>query len=59
MGYTIVWDIVYSFLEPDFWISPPVGGDVTSKFAKCWYHQCCVLSPHWLRRQEGSDCDCI
>jgi len=36
---TIVWDLFYSFSEPDFWISPPVAGHVTSKFAKCWYHQ--------------------
>ena len=36
---TIVWDLVYSFSEPDFWISPPVGGHVTSNFAKCCYHQ--------------------
>ena len=31
--------LVYSFSEPDFWISPPLGSHVTSKFAKCWYHQ--------------------
>jgi len=36
---TITWDLVYRFSEPDFWISPPVGCHVTSKFAKCWYHQ--------------------
>ena len=36
---TIVWEIFYSFPEPDFWISSQVGGHVTSKFAKCWYHQ--------------------
>jgi len=30
---------LYNFLEPDFWISPSVGGHVTSKFAICWYHQ--------------------
>jgi len=29
---TIVRDLVYSFLEPDFCISPPIGGHVTSKF---------------------------
>jgi len=23
----------------NFWISPPVGSHVTSKFTKCWYHQ--------------------
>jgi len=36
---TIVRDLVYSFSELYFWISPPVGGHVTSKFAKYWYHQ--------------------
>ena len=36
---TTVCDLVYSYLELDFWISPPVGGHVTSEFAKCWYHQ--------------------
>ena len=36
---TIVWDLVYSFSEPDFGISPLFGGHVTSKFAKCWHHQ--------------------
>jgi len=36
-----VWDlpVVYSHSEPDFWISPPVAGHVTSEFAKCWHHQ--------------------
>jgi len=32
----VVWDQVYYLLEPDFCISPPLGGYVTSKFAKCW-----------------------
>jgi len=36
---TLVWDLVYSFSEPHFWISPPLGGHVILKFAKCWYHQ--------------------
>jgi len=36
---TVVWDQVYSCSEPDFWISPPIGGHVTSKFAKFWYHE--------------------
>jgi len=36
---TTVWYLVYSYLETDFWISPPVGGHMTSKFAKWWYHQ--------------------
>ena len=36
---TTVWDLVYSFLEPDLRISPPVGCHVTSKFTQCWYHQ--------------------
>jgi len=36
---TTVWDLVYSFSEPHFWICLPVGGHVTSKFAKCWYDQ--------------------
>ena len=36
---TTVWDLVYSYSDPDLWISPPVGGHVTSKFVKCWYHQ--------------------
>jgi len=36
---TIAWDLVYSYSQPDFLISPPVGGCVTSKFVKCWYHQ--------------------
>jgi len=36
---TIVCDLVYSFSEPAFWILPPVGSHVTSKFAKCLYHQ--------------------
>jgi len=36
---TIVWDLVYSFSEPDLLISPAVGGHVTSRFLKCWYHQ--------------------
>jgi len=35
---TTVWDLVYSFLEPDFWISPSDGGHVTLKFTKRWYH---------------------
>jgi len=52
---TIVWHLVYSFLEPHFWISPPVGGHMTSKFAKCWYPW--VSSPHCLRL-EACDCDC-
>jgi len=37
---TTVWDLVYSFSEPDFWISPQLSVTrVTSKFARCWYHQ--------------------
>jgi len=36
---TIVWDLVYSFSEPYFWISSPFGGHVTSKIAKCWHRQ--------------------
>ena len=35
----IVWHLVYSFSEPDLWISPPAGGQVTLKFTKCWHHQ--------------------
>jgi len=34
-----VWDLVYSCSAIDFWISLPVGGHMTSKFAKWWYHQ--------------------
>jgi len=36
---TTVWDLVYSYSEPDFLISPPVGDHVTLQFVKCWYHQ--------------------
>jgi len=31
--------LVYSYSKPNFWISPPVGGHMTSKFVKCWYHR--------------------
>jgi len=59
----IVWDLVYSFLEPDFWISPPVS----SKFAKCWYHQnpLCFISALadarslWLWLQVGYNNLCM
>jgi len=36
---TTVWHLVYSYSKPDFCISPPVGGHMTSEFAKCWHHQ--------------------
>jgi len=60
---TIVWDLVYSFSEPDFLISPPVGGHESSKFAKCWYNQnplrfvslLAKARSLWLRLQVGSN----
>jgi len=64
---TILWDLVYSFSEPDFLISSPVGGHVTSKFAKCWYHQksLCFISALtdarnlWLRLHVGRNEPCM
>jgi len=56
---TTAWDLVYSHSEPDFWISPPFGTHMTSKFVKCWYHQ----KFHWVLSLrclwlEACDCDC-
>jgi len=34
-----VWDLVYNYSEPDFWICAPFGSHVTSTFVECWYHQ--------------------
>jgi len=31
--------LVHSYSKPNVRISPPVGGYMTSKFVKCWYHR--------------------
>jgi len=36
---TTVCDLVYSYLEPDFWMYPLLGSHATSKFVKCCHHQ--------------------
>ena len=64
---TIVWDLVYSFSEPHFLISPTVGCHMTSKFAKCCYHQnpLCFMSTLaeatslWLWLQVGRNKPCM
>jgi len=63
---TIARDLVYSYSEPDFRISPPVGGHVTSKVVKCLYHQnpLCFVSllaearSLWLWLQVGRNRPC-
>jgi len=48
-----VWDLVYSYSEPHFWISPQLA--VTWLQSSQNVH--CLLSLRWLR-VEAYDCDC-
>jgi len=55
----IVWDVVYSFSEADFWIPPPLAVMWLRSLRNVHVTRIhCILSPHCWLRLEACDCDC-